>query len=94
MFRGRLVVNSVEAAIRTALDGAGVARVVPFLIDDLVQSGALVKVLEDDAPLPLPINLVYRSQRLVPQKLRAFLDFSVPRLRKRLAHNATPSRAG
>ncbi|HJW46560.1 MAG TPA: LysR family transcriptional regulator [Lysobacter sp.] len=87
----RLVVNSVEAAISAAVGGAGIARVIPYLIEDLVKSGALVTLLDDHLPLPLPVNLVYPRQRLVPLKLRAFLDFSVPRLRNRLGYSVPRS---
>jgi hypothetical protein len=37
----------------------------------------------------MPVSLVYPSQRLVPLKLRAFLDFSTPRLRERLGYKDT-----
>jgi hypothetical protein len=29
----------------------------------------------------MPINLIYPAQRLLPLKLRAFLDFAIPRFR-------------
>jgi DNA-binding transcriptional LysR family regulator len=86
----RLVVNSGEAAVVAAVSGAGISRVLSYLIDDLVKSRALVKLLEAYEPLPLPVNVVYPSQRQVPLKLRAFLDFLVPRLRKRLGHENAP----
>jgi hypothetical protein len=37
----------------------------------------------------MPVSLVYPSQRQVPLKLRAFLDFSIPRLRERLGYKDT-----
>jgi len=37
----------------------------------------------------LPANLVYPSQPKVPLKLRAFVDFSLPRLRKRIDVTST-----
>lgn len=80
----RLLVNSVEAALSAAVAGAGVANVLSYLIDDLVKSGLLVTFLEEYQPSPFPVSLVYPNQRLVPRKLRAFLDFSLPRLRRRL----------
>jgi DNA-binding transcriptional LysR family regulator len=79
----RLVVNSVEAAVSAATAGAGIARVLSYQIDDLVNSGALVTLLESYEPSPIPVSFVYPSQRQVPLKLRAFLDFSIPRLRER-----------
>ncbi len=34
---------------------------------------------------PPPVNIVYPQGRLVPQKVRAFVDFAMPRLRECLA---------
>ena len=84
----RLMVNTVEAAISAARQGAGIALAVSYLIDDLVSAGLLVRLLDAYEPRPFPINLVYPSQRQVPLKLRTFLDFSTPRLRERLAYTA------
>jgi DNA-binding transcriptional LysR family regulator len=80
----RLIVNSVEAAVSAAIAGAGVARALSYLVDDPVRSGLLVTLLKAYEPPPVPISLIYPSQRQVPGKLRAFLDFSIPRLRERL----------
>ncbi|WP_425988696.1 LysR substrate-binding domain-containing protein [Ensifer sp. R-19] len=80
----RLVVNSLEAAVSAAVAGAGIARVLSSQIDDLVNSGQLVTLLEAYEPSPIPVSFIYPSQRQVPLKLRAFLDFAVPRLRERL----------
>jgi DNA-binding transcriptional LysR family regulator len=82
----RLVVNSAEAAVIAATAGAGVVWVMSYLAEDLVKAGSLVRLLEGCEPAPLPVSLIYPSQRQVPLKLRAFLDFSVPRLRERLGY--------
>ncbi len=57
-----------------------------YLIDDLLKSRSLVKLLGAYEPPPIPVSLIYPSQRQVPLKLRAFLDFSIPRLRQRLGY--------
>lgn len=80
----RLTVNTVEAAVVAAKAGAGIARVLSYQIDNLVASGSLVLLLRDYEPPTLPVNLLYPDQRQVPLKLRAFLDFALPRLRNRL----------
>jgi DNA-binding transcriptional LysR family regulator len=49
----------------------------------------LVKLLEAYEPAPIPVSVIYPSQRQVPLKLRAFLDFSIPRLRRRLGYKDT-----
>jgi DNA-binding transcriptional LysR family regulator len=43
-------------------------------------------VLEEFEPSLRPLSLVYPSQRQVPLKLRAFLDFATPRLRETLGY--------
>ncbi|WP_324291688.1 LysR substrate-binding domain-containing protein [Cupriavidus sp. D39] len=88
----RLVVDSVEAAVVAAAEAAGIARVASYQIEELVKSGSLVMLLEAFEPLPAPVNLMYAGQGQIPLKLRAFIDFAVPRLRERLglAHAAGP----
>lgn len=80
----RLVVNSVEAAVVAAVEAAGIARVASYQIEELVRSGSLEMLLEAFEPLPVPVNLIYAGQGQIPLKLRAFIDFAVPRLRERL----------
>jgi DNA-binding transcriptional LysR family regulator len=81
----RMMVNSIDGAVVAAEEGGGIARVLSYQIVEQLNSGALVTVL-DDYELPItPINLIYPSQRQVPLKLRAFLDFAAPRLKQRLA---------
>lgn len=79
--RSRLNVNTAEAAIDAATAGLGLTRVLSYQIAEAVTAGRLVTVLQDFAPEPVPVSLVYPSQRLLPLKLRAFLDFAAPRLR-------------
>jgi DNA-binding transcriptional LysR family regulator len=52
-----------------------------------------VTLLEGFEPEPWPVHLVYAGGRLVPEKLRAFLDFAAPRLKAVLARRAGPARA-
>jgi DNA-binding transcriptional LysR family regulator len=80
----RLLVNSVEGAASAAVAGAGIVRMPSYLASHFVKSSLLVTLLEEYEPPLLPANLVYPSQRKVPLKLRAFVDFSLPRLRKRI----------
>jgi DNA-binding transcriptional LysR family regulator len=90
----RLSVNLGEAAVAAAAAGVGIARVLSYLIDDLVQAGALAPVLEAYEPAPLTASVVYPSQRRAPLKLRAFLDFAIPRLRERLGYKNAPNARG
>jgi DNA-binding transcriptional LysR family regulator len=82
--RWRLLVNSIEAAVIAAAGDAGIARVLSYQIGQHVKSRSLVRLLKAYEPPATPVSLVYPSQRQVPLKLRAFLDFAIPRLRMRL----------
>ena len=82
--RARLVVSTAEAAIDAAIAGVGVTRVLSYQIEDAVRSGALAVLLDSFEPPPLPVSLVHSGERLLPLKLRAFLDFATPRLKARV----------
>jgi DNA-binding transcriptional LysR family regulator len=91
--RPKLTVNTAEAAIDAAIEGVGLTRVLSYQIERAVKAGALVTTLKRFEPAPVPISLVYPSQRRLPVKVRAFLDFAAPRLRTRLvSRNLTSSK--
>ncbi|WP_371827488.1 hypothetical protein [Cupriavidus sp. KK10] len=69
-----------------AVDGAGIARVASYQIDEAQRPRRLVTLLEAFEPFPVPVSLIYVSQGQIPLKLLAFLDFAIPRLRKRLGY--------
>jgi DNA-binding transcriptional LysR family regulator len=83
--RPRLVTNTAETAVDTAVVGVGLTRVLSYQAAAAVREGKLRLVLEKFEPPPLPISLVHTGQLPVPLKLRAFLDFARPRLQVRLA---------
>lgn len=80
--RSRLVVNTAEAAIDAAIQGAGVTRVLSYQVESALRAGKLITALENYESAPVPVSLVYTSQRLLPLKVRAFLEYASPRLRK------------
>jgi DNA-binding transcriptional LysR family regulator len=53
----RLAVNLGEAAVSAAVAGAGIARVLSYLIEDLVKSRSYVKLLDQFGPAPLPVSV-------------------------------------
>lgn len=82
--RSKLDVSSSEAAIMAAAAGVGVTRVMSYKMQEAMRAGQLEIVLEKFEPPPWPVNMLYTSRRLVPMKLRAFIDFAAPRLKARL----------
>jgi DNA-binding transcriptional LysR family regulator len=79
----RLVVNTAEAAIAAAVAGVGLTRVLSYQVADAVAQGSLRIVLQCFEPPSLPVHVMHAGQRPLPLKLRAFLDFLIPRLRQR-----------
>ena len=82
--RSRLSVNTADAAVDAAVAGLGVTRVLSYQAEGALRSGRLRRLLDASAPPPVPVSVLHGSGRLVPAKLRAFLDFAVPRMRRRL----------
>lgn len=94
----RFVVNSVRAAIASAVQGRGVVRLFSYHVAREVADGALRIVLADHEHPPLPVHLVSPHGRLSVPKVRAFVDFALPKLRQsferlELACSAPPAGA-
>jgi DNA-binding transcriptional LysR family regulator len=80
----RLIVNTSEAAIAAAVDGFGITQVLSYQAAGEIASGALVRLVQEFEGEVWPVQLLYPGGRHPPPKLRAFLDFAAPRLRRRL----------
>jgi DNA-binding transcriptional LysR family regulator len=83
--RSRLVASNLESACDAARAGIGITVAFSYLVAESMKSRELVPLLQDFQPPPQPASFVYSPNRFMPAKLRAFLDFAVPRLRARLA---------
>lgn len=84
-FTPRLIVNSIRAAIASAVAGHGVARMLTYHMVDEIERGSLRIVLRDFEHPPMPVHVITPQGRLAVPKVRAFVDFAVPRLRKHFA---------
>jgi DNA-binding transcriptional LysR family regulator len=84
-FTPRLVINSVRGAIASAVEGHGVTRLLSYHVAPEVRAGALSVVLADAEPAMVPVHLVSPYGRLAVPKVRAFVDFALPRLRAKFA---------
>ena len=78
--RPRLMINSVEAVIAAILAGRGVGRVLSYQVADELADGRVVRLLADHEPAPIPVQLVTAGTRLIPARVRAFLDFAAAEL--------------
>jgi DNA-binding transcriptional LysR family regulator len=80
----RLIVTTMEAAIDAAMAGLGIARVLSYQAARALADGTLVRALDASASPVLPVHVMYPGGRHPAPKLRAFVDFAAPRLRRRL----------
>ena len=70
----RLIVNSIEAGLAAAREGAGLVQVLDYQAEASLKSGRLVQVLADFTPASLSVRLVYLAGRASIPGVRAFLD--------------------
>jgi DNA-binding transcriptional LysR family regulator len=78
---GRLWVNSLDALISAAKEGAGIARVPSWQIEADIAAGALQRILVNYEPTPAPLHLLFQPSRLTSPKSRVFVDYLVERWR-------------
>jgi LysR family transcriptional regulator for bpeEF and oprC len=75
--RAGIAVNESTAHLTALLTGLGVAQTFAFMAQPHVESGALVELLADWEPPPMPVSVAYPSSRHPSAKLRAFVDWTV-----------------
>jgi len=78
----RLVVTTAEAATDAAVAGIGLARMLDYQVAPQRRAGALKLVLESFRSSPKPVHLIYEAGKHLPLKIRTFLDYAAPRLKK------------
>ena len=88
-FAPRLSVTTAEAAIDAAAAGLGITRVLSYQAVDALKRGTVVQVLARFGAEETPVHLLYPGGAHPPPKVRAFVDFAVPRLRRQLEQIAT-----
>jgi DNA-binding transcriptional LysR family regulator len=80
-FAPRLATSTNDSAIAAATAGFGMARVLSYQVAAELWDGKLRVVLADYEPPPLPIHVIHREGRHAMQKVRAFMDLAIARLR-------------
>jgi DNA-binding transcriptional LysR family regulator len=82
--RVRLSTTIAETAMSAAEAGLGLVQTTSYQAEQGVREGRLVVLLPQFECARTPVSLVYATNRLLPLKLRVFIDFVVPRLEERL----------
>ncbi|MFB9266245.1 LysR substrate-binding domain-containing protein [Bradyrhizobium erythrophlei] len=78
---GRLWMNSLDALVGAAKDGAHIVRVPSWLVEADVAAGRLQRLLVAYEPAPTPLHLLFQPSQLASPKIRAFADYIVERWR-------------
>ena len=92
-FVPRLTVNTVRAALASAIEGRGITRLYSYHVAAAVAGGKLQVILADAEYPAIPAHLLIPSGRVSVPKVRAFIDFAGPRLRSEFATLAEEARA-
>lgn len=83
--RGPLLANNGETVRRAAIRGAGLARLAEYHVREDLAAGCLVEVLAESGTRDgEEIHALYQGGKQVPQRIRVFLDFVIPRLQASL----------
>lgn len=79
-----LEVNDAAAAFAAAEAGHGITCLYCYMAGEGIRSGRLVPVLMSHWPAGVPVHIVYPESRLLAAKVRAFVDWTAPRLANEL----------
>lgn len=83
---GTLLANNGETVRRMVLAGVGIARLGDFHVREDLATGRLVEIMPDFGAGDVDeVHALYLGGRLVPHRIRLFLDFVVPRLQAWIA---------
>ncbi|PRG77677.1 LysR family transcriptional regulator [Burkholderia multivorans] len=73
--QGPLIVSDRTVAVAAATAGVGIAQVNAAVVDEALNQGALVSLLDDWCPSFPGFQLCLPRQRQMPSALRAFIDY-------------------
>jgi DNA-binding transcriptional LysR family regulator len=82
-----LATNQIDVALDACLKGLGCSAFLDYQVRDALAAGTLQRVLAGYEAAPIPVHIVYPHARLLSLRLRAFVDWAVPRLRRRLGRD-------
>ena len=77
----RLSCNHNAAALKAAMLGYGITRLMSYQIGEELETGVLESAMTDYEEAPLPVSVIYLEGRRANAKIRSFIDLAVERLR-------------
>lgn len=73
--KARLSANNSQVLLQAVKKGMGIARLPSYVVKDAVEKNELQVILSEFYPPPIPIYAIYAQGRVVPPKIRAFVEF-------------------
>ncbi|MFC3120006.1 LysR family transcriptional regulator [Agaribacter flavus] len=77
----RLMCNQNAAALKAAIEGRGITRLMSYQVGEELEKGTLIAVLTGYEEEPLPVHVVHVEGRRANAKVRSFIDLAVERFR-------------
>ena len=78
--RPRVITDDAEAALRLAVEGAGIVRLSDVIVGSPLRAGELVALLTDIHHVePFPLAAIYPAGRQRLPRVKVFIDFLVER---------------
>ncbi|AVR98737.1 LysR family transcriptional regulator [Pseudoduganella armeniaca] len=69
---GPVAVDDADANVLCALQGIGITQAAAYQVRQHLASGALVELLPETPPTPMPVSLLYPKGRMAAPKVRVF----------------------
>jgi len=82
--KSKLVVNTAEAVVESALRGSGLTQLYLYQAAPQIESGELKIILQDFEISAVPVCLAIPKGQNSPQKVKVFIDFTKPLLEQQL----------
>lgn len=80
----RLTVNDSNSAVQAAIKGVGITQQLHYQVKEAIDKDDLQMILTEFEPYPLPISVIHKTRKYLPQKTNFFLKFALLRLRNKL----------
>jgi len=74
--------NEIDSAVNACIDGLGLGMFLSYMVAPYRKDGQLKYILEKFETEPIPVQVVYPQARLMSNKVRAFIDECVGKLRR------------
>jgi DNA-binding transcriptional LysR family regulator len=78
----RVSCNEIDSSLSACINGLGLGMFLSYQVAPLRKSGRLKYVLEQFEPEPIPVHVVYAHSTLLSNRMHAFVDECVEKLRQ------------